>query len=297
MSTALARRGRAWSSPAPRGLADAASAPEVTGHLAARTFVHAAGQRQFASPIVPLAQVRILVLSWHRESGGRAIGYVRVIRGHLDHASATTCWQTGVFAGDLALPQASGRFGALGATCDAWSAAALELHGLLCQQASKPCGVPGFPVLPPTLLAYPQEWQPMPQPTPMVLARAANDKTPWLLAWQQFYRERGVPAALCPPGMQLLDTRLCTRVAGYSRPGTPGRTAPQIYVDLREFAAGPDSAGLRPQVWWLPPGSAPAAAFAFGDLSLQADLWHTRPAWIAQLGLRTADRPATALAG
>lgn len=93
--------------------------------------------------------------------------------------------------------------------------------------------IPGTAVLPATLIAIPRGATVVPEATPMVTARAFNDRISWQDAWQRLRRELQVDPALCPEGVNLFDSRLLTQLP------KDADVSSVIYHDLREMLGRP----------------------------------------------------------
>ena len=182
-------------------------------HLAARSFMPVEGSLSFDSPLVPFGQVILVVLSRHHitRRDGTAIerAYLRGYTATLNADSGIATWRTPRFAYDLNLPTRPGaRRIVIPPTHRRLLHLALDLDQAIVRHSARDYPVCGGPILPATLLAFPQGTVLEPQQTEIVRTRAVNDGIPWPDAWHMLREEISVPDEAHDGDEVLIDTRL-----------------------------------------------------------------------------------------
>lgn len=207
--------------------------------LVSCTFLASSRGIDFASPFVPVGKATLVVLSRHvRPSGNHKSieqSYLRGYSAEFDPDTGVTHWgpATARFAYDLGLtmhPRATKRM--LPLENVGLARIGLDLDRAASRAAGQPFRLSGGPILPPTLLAFPDGAKVEPERTPFVehvtKTRGFSD---WEAAWYALFEELQVPNEINDVGLPLIDSRICTRVRASG--GYVG--ALRLYHDFREF--------------------------------------------------------------
>lgn len=187
------------------GLAALAFLPERNGGL------------RFDAPLQPLSNVRLAALYRRTDQGAEGEAVLRVFRARFDASRCLVLWggdgACGTYDPSLRLRR---RWRPPAMPLSDWPLVRLALDVDLAQEGVRffPDRVSLLPRLPRVLLAVPEGAPIRPQPTPVVLRhQEGSGLRHWGMAWDQLHEAWGPAEREMPPGLTLVDARLCPAMA------------------------------------------------------------------------------------